>query len=281
MAQPVPAESGKDRSRPIDRSHTVIVPLLRACHPLPTLAVTVFSGLLAAGLGQSARQAVLAAGTIGLSQLSIGWANDAIDARRDRAAGRVDKPLALRPELIGVVKTAAWVAGALTLLAALAWGWPRGALAAVGLAAAQLYNWPLKATPASIVPYLVCFATLPAFLAPASPWWLIAAAALLGGGAHLLNAIPDLEADRVTGVRGLPQRLGARPSLLIASVLVLLTTVVVIAGARPPTWSAVIALLASAALPVLGWVAPPRLTFRAVIVVAGIDVGVVLVSGAL
>jgi 4-hydroxybenzoate polyprenyltransferase len=259
----------------------MIVQLLRACHPLPTVAVTALSGLLALGLGQPAGTAALAAATIGLSQLSIGWANDAIDAPRDRAVGREDKPLVRRADLIGVVKNAAWIAGALTLIAGFAWGWPRGALVVVGLAAAQLYNWPLKATVASIVPYLICFAALPAFLAPNVPLWLIAAAALLGGGAHLLKAIPDLEADRVTGVRGLPQRLGARPSLILASLLLLVTTTVIIVGASPPGWAATLALLASAALPVVGWFAPPRVTFRAVMVVAGIDVGLLVVSGAL
>ncbi len=258
----------------------MIVQLLRACHPLPAGAVTVLSGLLAFGLGQPAGTAALAAATIGLSQLSIGWANDAIDAARDRAAGRRDKPLVLRADLVGAVKNAAWIAGALTLLAGLAWGWPRGALVIIALGAAQLYNWPLKATSASIVPYLVCFAALPAFLAPDVPLWLIAAAALLGGGAHLLNAIPDLEADKVTGVRGLPQRLGARPSLILASLLLLVTTVVIIVGARPPGWAGALALLASAALPIVGWFASPRLTFRAVMVMAGIDVGLLLLSGA-
>ncbi|GIH08385.1 membrane protein [Rhizocola hellebori] len=259
----------------------MIIELLRACHPVPTAAVTALSGLLAVGLGQPPGTAALAAATIGLSQLSIGWANDAIDAPRDRAVGRADKPLVRRTDLVRTVKNAAWIAGALTLLAGFAWGWPRGALVVVGLIGAQLYNWPLKATVASIVPYLICFAALPAFLAPDVPLWLIAAAALLGGGAHLINAIPDLEADRVTGIRGLPQRLGARPSLLLASLLLLVTTVVIIAGASPPAWASVLGLLASAALPAVGWFAPPRVTFRAVIVVAGIDVGLLLLSGAL
>ena len=95
---------------------------------------------------------------------------------------------------------------------------------------------------------------LPAFLAPDVPLWLIVAAALLGGGAHLLNAIPDLDADRVTGIRGLPQRLGARPSLILASLLLLLTTTGGHRRSRPPVWAGALALLASAALPVAGLV---------------------------
>jgi hypothetical protein len=75
--------------------------------------------------------------------------------------------------------------------------------------------------------------------------------------------------------------MGARPSLILASVLLLATTTVIIVGAAPPVWASVLAVLASALLPVVGWFAPPRLTFRAVILVAGIDVGLLLVSGAL
>jgi 4-hydroxybenzoate polyprenyltransferase len=254
--------------------------LLRACHPLPAAAVTVLSGLLALALGQPPGVAALAAVTIGLSQLSIGWANDVIDAGRDRIAGRPDKPLVARADLIGVVKIAAWVAAGLTLVAAVAWGWPRGPLVVVALGAAQLYNWPLKGTVASIVPYLVCFAALPAFLAPSSPWWLILAAALLGGSAHLLNAVPDLVDDAATGVRGLPHRLGERASLAVASVLLVAATATLVFGAKPPWWAGAVALLASASPIFLAGYLSTRLIFRLVIVVAAMDVVLLVLSGA-
>ncbi len=255
--------------------------LLRACHPLPAAAVTVLSGLLALALGQSLGVAALAAVTIGLSQLSIGWANDVIDVRRDATVGRRDKPLVARTDLVATVKVAAWIAAGLTLAAAIAWGWPRGALIAIALVAAQLYNWPLKATPASIVPYLVCFAVLPAFLAPGAPWWLIVAGALLGGSAHLLNAVPDLAADAVTGVRGLPQRLGERASLTVASVLLVAATATIVIGSQPPWWASVVALLGSASPIFLAGYLGTRLIFRLVIVVAAIDVVLLVLRGAL
>ena len=96
--------------------------LLRACHPIPSAGVTVLSGLLALALGQPPAVAALAAVTVGFSQLSIGWANDVIDAGRDRTVGRPDKPLVERPDLVGFVRVAAWIAAALTAIAALAWG---------------------------------------------------------------------------------------------------------------------------------------------------------------
>jgi hypothetical protein len=42
----------------------------------------------------------------------------------------------------------------------------------------------------------------------ASPW-AFAAGALLGVAAHFANVLPDLDDDRATGVRGLPQSLAA------------------------------------------------------------------------
>lgn len=255
--------------------------LIRACHPLPATAVTVITGALALGLGHSPGSAALAAASIGASQLSIGWANDAIDARRDQAVGRTDKPLASRADLLGTVQIAALIATAVTLIAALAWGWPRGFWLAIALISGQLYNWPLKGTPASIVPYLVSFGALPAFLSAEPPAWLVIGAALLGGGAHLVNAIPDLADDEATGVRGLPQRIGARASLYLASALLLGATCALVFGARPPWWASAGALVLAASLPVLGRFASPRFTFRALLVVAAVDVVLLIAGGAL
>lgn len=256
--------------------------LLRACHPLPAAAVTMISAALALALGHAPASAALVAATVGASQLSIGWANDAIDARRDQAVNRLDKPLVVHADLLRAVRTAAVIATLVTLAAGWAWGWPRGGLLVLALVSAQLYNWPLKATAASIVPYLVSFAALPAFLAPATaPIWMIAAAALLGGGAHLVNAVPDFEQDRLTGVRGLPHRLGEKPSLYLASALLLAATGLLVWGARPPLWAGVTALALALSLPVLGRWAPPRTTFRALLLMAGVDVVLLILSGAL
>jgi protoheme IX farnesyltransferase len=256
----------------------VIEVLWRACHPLPAAAVTLLSAVLSYALGQPAGLALLAGASIGLTQLSIGWANDAIDAKRDQAVGRSDKPLVARPGAVGTVKKAAWVAAGLTALVAIGWGWPRGFLLLLCLAAAQLYNWPLKNTVFSPVPYLVAFGALPAFLAPGSPLWVIAAAALLGGAAHFVNVIPDLEQDARTGIRGLPHRLGAKVSLYLSSALLLAATALLILGARPPLWASVVAGLGAVSLPIISGYAGTRTAFKAVLVVAAIDVALLVTS---
>jgi 4-hydroxybenzoate polyprenyltransferase len=201
------------------------VALLRCGHPAPAAGVTILSGLLAVMVGHHAGGIVLVAAVIGTSQLAVAWANDAIDAGRDRVVRRADKPLATQwPQGRPYVAAAAIAASVVTAAIALAAGPLRAAIAAiVGLISAQLYNWPFKGTALSIAPYIVSFATIPYFIVAAvpatPPMQLVVAAAAFGGAAHLLNAVPDLADDAATGVRGLPHRLGARRSRRVAAAL--------------------------------------------------------------
>ena len=116
--------------------------------------------------------------------------------------------------------------------------------------------------------------------------WLVAAGALLGGGAHFANVLPDLADDAATGVRGLPHRLGATGSSVAAAVLLLAATLTLVLGpAGPPSWAGWAAAAAAVVVLPLGWYAATRATgrrvamFRAVIVVALIDVLLLIFSG--
>ncbi|MFF2198617.1 hypothetical protein ACFVXK_37500, partial [Streptomyces sp. NPDC058157] len=100
------------RSRAFPLPAVPVGGLLRSCHPLPAAAVTVFAAVLAAAAGRGAAGTALTAGAVAAGQLSVGWSNDRLDLRRDRAAGRRDKPLAT-----GGVPAAAVTAAALTALA--------------------------------------------------------------------------------------------------------------------------------------------------------------------
>ncbi|HYN96042.1 MAG TPA: UbiA family prenyltransferase, partial [Pilimelia sp.] len=192
--------------------------LLRAAHPEPGAAVTAVAALLAVGVGLGPAGVVAVAAAVLSSQLAVGWVNDWLDAGRDAAAGRTDKPAATG----AISRRAVGVAGLVAALATVPLAFASGAAAGVALTAALvsalLYDWPLKFTAASVLPYLFSFAALPAFVvlaapgAPRPPAWLLAAGGLLGGGAHFANALPDLGDDARTGVRGLPHRLGAAGS---------------------------------------------------------------------
>ncbi|MFI5840368.1 UbiA family prenyltransferase [Catenuloplanes sp. NPDC051500] len=268
--------------------------LFRAAHPEPGLAVTTVSALLAAGAGHTFGRGALITATVLASQAAVGWSNDWLDARRDRAVGRPDKPVATG----AVSRTAVGVAAAVSALAVPVIGLfttlPGAACITLALVSALLYNAPLKRTAFSVLPYVVSFGALPAFVvlalpgAPTPPLWLVLAGGLIGGGAHFANVLPDLEDDLTTGVRGLPHRIGATASRIAAAVLLLGATVTLAFGPPgPPSWVGIAALAAAALTLPAGWLAARAATargqrshaaFRSVIAVALIDV-VLLVAG--
>jgi 4-hydroxybenzoate polyprenyltransferase len=204
--------------------------LALATHLGPTLSVTAITTLLALEL-QLGTRALLVGGVALLGQCSVGWSNDALDLDRDVVAGRMGKPI-----VAGLVSRRA--VGALSVLALvssvlLSAGLGGDALLinAAALAGAWAYNLGLKSTWLSPLPYLISFGLLPAFVTQSqlSPAWprpaAMVAAGLLGVGAHLINTLKDAEADALTGVRGLPQRIGPTASLqagvgLLAAALV-------------------------------------------------------------
>ncbi|WVK84123.1 UbiA family prenyltransferase [Dactylosporangium sp. AC04546] len=268
---------------------SVAISLLRSSHPEPAAGVTAVAALLAIGLDRPWPGVVATAATVLASQLSIGWVNDAVDAPRDAAVGRTDKPVAagtLSRRLVAALGALAAVACVpLGFLS----GWQAGLVATLALASALLYDWPLKSTPVSVLPYAVSFACLPAFVAlgagKSPPLWLVAAGGLLGAGAHFVNTLPDLDDDIRTGVRGLPQMFGRAGSLFASAVLLLGATGVLAFGPPGPPpplfWPALgLALIALS----FGWYSmrrdpSSRVPFLSVIAVALIDVVFLLVSG--
>jgi 4-hydroxybenzoate polyprenyltransferase len=217
---------------------------------------------------------------------------DAIDAERDAAVGRTDKPIPTGAISRGTVAISGIVAAALTVPLAALSGLAAAGVAAIGLVSSLLYNWPLKSTVISPLPYAVSFAALPAFVvvalpgAPRPPAWLVLAGGLLGAGAHFANTLPDLEDDARTGVRGLPHRIGPAWSRVAAAVLLLGATAALTFGPGHgrPTWFGLIAFVAAVVVLPVGWYAAnrrpgSRAAFRSVLVVALIDVVLLLVSG--
>ena len=236
--------------------------LARSCHPAPTVAVTVFVTVLGVTAHNSAGTCAILAAAALCGQLSIGWTNDRYDAGRDRAAGREDKPLA-QGEIALRTADAAIVAVALVTVAlSLALGWRAGLLHIGAVACGWIYNFWLKSTWWSWLPYAVAFGALPGIATLALPThpgpalWVIAAGALLGVAANLTNALPDLAGDARTGVSGLPHRIGPRPSLVLATALLISATVIVVFGPRgsvPTLAWALFGVVVVAAIAGLGW----------------------------
>ncbi|MEU0661236.1 UbiA family prenyltransferase [Streptomyces lavendulocolor] len=276
--QPVPVRGG------------AVTGLLTACHPGPAAAVTVLVTVLAAAAGHDGRGCLAVAAAVLAGQLSVGWCNDAVDAGRDRAAGRHGKPVVSGAVGAGTVRCAAVVALVLAVPLSLACGALAGGVHLAGVAAAWAYDLGLKATAWSWLPYAAGFAALPALVTlslPGGPWpawWVVAAGMLLGVGAHLGNVLPDIGHDLVTGVRGWPQRLGpARVRRLLPVPLVLASLLLAFAGPRPGGPGAAGAAGAAVAVAVAGALVGrgrPRVPFVAAVVVAGIDVALLVVRGA-
>jgi 4-hydroxybenzoate polyprenyltransferase len=169
-------------------------------------------------------------------QASIGWSNDWLDAGRDRAVARPDKPVVQGSVAPATLRSAALAAAAVAAVTSLALGVVPGLLLLVLVASGWAYNAGLKRTAASGVPYVTGFGALPAGVVaaapgtPAAPWWLVAAGGALGAAAHFANVAPDLEDDVATGVRGLPHRLGAATSAVAGAVLLGAAVAVLVLG---------------------------------------------------
>jgi 4-hydroxybenzoate polyprenyltransferase len=264
--------------------------LARSTHPGPTVAVTAITVLLGFGVGLGPASLVLLGLSMLANQVSVGLSNDWIDAERDRAVGRSDKPVALGEVSVATVRAVAWASAILSVALMLPLGIPATIAQAVFIASAWSYNAGLKATALSVVPYLVSFGLLPAIVTLSLPtpapavWWAAAAGALLGVAAHFTNVLPDLEDDRKTGVRGLPHRLGRRTSGLVTLLALGTATVLVFAGAQVEPALGWTALTLGLAVTVVGGVLvvtlpPTRLLFQLIIAGAIINVALLALSG--
>ncbi len=257
--------------------------LFLACHPGPTIAVSALAGVLVVGSGAGARTVLIVAAVL-TGQLSVGWSNDWVDAVRDAAVGRPDKPVADGRVAIGAVRAAAITAAAACVVLSLLMGWAAGGVHLAAVASAWAYNLGLKRTVWSWAPYALSFALLPMALAlalpgrPTAAWWVVAAGGLIGVGAHGTNVLPDLLDDAATGVRGLPHRLGATGTALGSAGALLGATVLLVSGPTGGvTTAGVVALAVAAAVATAGTVVAlrdrrSRLPFLAAIVVAAVDV---------
>jgi 4-hydroxybenzoate polyprenyltransferase len=264
--------------------------LVLASHPGPSLFITAMATLLAVEAAPHGIGPVLTGPAMLAGQLSIGWSNDACDARRDAATGRTDKPVAAGAISVGTVWTAAVVSVLAGFGMALAIGVLTALIYTVIMVAAWAYNLGLKSTVWSGLMYLAGFGPIPAYAAstlpghPAPRWPVTAAAALVGLGGHFANVLPDLAGDKATGVAGLPQQVAARwgPAAVRAVALVLLLTasvLLVVVASDSRRWVAVAGLVAAVALGVIGARGRGRVPFYAALGIAAIDVLLFLAGG--
>jgi 4-hydroxybenzoate polyprenyltransferase len=268
-----------------------VAALMLASHPGPTAVVTVIAAVLGVGLGYPLGRLLVLAGAILLGQLSIGWSNDWLDAERDASVERQDKPAALGAIGVPTVRSAAFVALVAALLLTLPLGLAATAAHLVLIAGGWAYNLGLKATPFSFLPFATSFGILPAVatlgqVEPALPApWVLAAGALLGVAAHVTNVLPDLADDDRTGIRGLPHRLGAVPSGILAFACLAVATVLITVGpGLPPRPLLLLGVLIGLGAVVAGVVlllrrSPTRLLMQLIMTCAIVDVAMLALAG--
>lgn len=227
--------------------------------------------------------------TLLVGQLSVGWSNDAFDARVDRAAGRSEKPTV---EGLVEARDLWWAAAAaLACAAVLSWivaGWVGGSFHVFALAMAWLYNTALSRTVWSWVPYALAFGAMPAFLAfgldgTAPTAWSVAVFAIVGVSGHLANALPDVASDAAAGLDGLAVRLGRRAGLVLCWTLLGVGTAILVAVTvrERPVVGWTVALAFPVALAAGSLARRDSAVFHALLAVVGVDVVALVLAGSL
>ena len=198
-------------------------------HPFPVMMVVAFATILALATARDALdlfRLVRAIAALFFSQVVVGISNDYHDRLLD-AQAQSYKPLAS-----GVVSpNEARALIALAFIAMLAFGISLGPMvflfALLGTFAGLLYNFWLRDTPFSWVPYVLGFVTLPVGVwvamerFDARQFALVPIGLPLLFGVHLAQTLPDTDADMAVGVRGFAVTLGrARGVLIVWSAMI-------------------------------------------------------------
>ena len=199
--------------------------LRQASHFGPTLIVTA----IAFGFGVHywwEGPAYVIAFTVATGQLVVGWSNDLYDYKDDLAHNRTNKPLV--SGLITAQYLTKWLRFMVpfsfiaNLLGPL--GIKGGLVYMLGIGFGVAYNFYFKFTLLSPLPYAIAFAALPSSIAISKdvtpPVWMWLGGALFGMAAHFINVIKDMDQDQVSGINGLPQRLGTKKSIAAAAALI-------------------------------------------------------------
>lgn len=211
----------------------MFVKYLRAAHLPPTLLVTTLAFLFSRTLF-SLSDSLQIGLTVFSGQLIVGWTNDLVDAQSDRMQERKDKPVATgelrESHLCVALYIDLAICIALSLLGPL--GLRGGLLHLLAVGSGVSYNFYFKKNYFSSLPYIFAFAALPSTpyvaLGRTPPLWLATCGGLFGIIAHFTNVLKDLDEDRKIGIRGLPQRLGTRGSILIASICLVIISIIIL-----------------------------------------------------
>ena len=163
----------------------------------------------------------------------VGWSNDLYDYQDDLKHNRLNKPLVAgsisRGYLINWLRFMVPFSFVANLLGPL--GFKGGLVYMFGISMGVAYNFYFKFNVFSWLPYALAFAALPSCVVISKdlnpPVWMWLGGSIFGSAAHFINVIKDMDQDRLSGIGGLPQRIGKRNSIAVAAVLIGLGVLVV------------------------------------------------------
>jgi len=205
-----------------------------ASHFGPTVIVTTIS-LTLSFFYTSWQNSIIIAFGVALGQLVVGWSNDLYDYADDLSHQRMNKPLVKGTITRELLMRCLIIMVPLSFLANLLGplGINGGLVYMFGIACGVAYNLYFKFNIFSPLPYALAFAALPSSIVIAQeqtpPVWMWLGGALFGVAAHFVNVLKDIDQDQISGIGGLPQRLGMRKSIISAVVLIALGVIVLIA----------------------------------------------------
>ena len=210
--------------------------LRQASHFGPTVIVTT----IAFGFGTYywwEGPAYVIAFTVASGQLVVGWSNDLYDYKDDLAHNRTNKPLVsglitkqYLQMWLGLMVPFSFTANLLGPL-----GIKGGLVYMLGVGCGVAYNFYFKFSVLSPLPFAIAFAALPSSIAVSKeinpPLWMLLGGSIFGMAAHFINVIKDMEQDNISGIEGLPQRLGTKNSIITAASLIIVGLIAVFATA--------------------------------------------------
>ena len=205
-----------------------------ASHFGPTVIVTTIS-LVLSFFYTSWQNAIMIAFGVAMGQLVVGWSNDLYDYADDLSHQRLNKPLVKGTITREFLARCVMIMVPLSFLANLLGplGVNGGLVYMFGIACGVAYNFYFKFNIFSPLPFALAFAALPSCIVIAQeqtpPVWMWLGGALFGVAAHFVNVLKDIDQDQISGIGGLPQRLGMRNSIISAAVLIALGVIVLIA----------------------------------------------------
>jgi len=218
-APPEPATRER-RSLRLRLGDALPVTLLLAAHPRQAVLTAVAVGVAALLTGREPREVLVVAATVLVGQSLLGWHNDLADRRRDARHETPRKPVAQGRLDPGTLGFAIAVAVLLVVPLSISVGVTAGTYYLGSLVAGALGNAALRKGRFSFLTWATSFGLLVPYLSyggwgggtegsPPQPA-MIAVAALLGVGVHVVRSIWGLVTDDQDGWESVPLRLGRR-----------------------------------------------------------------------